>query len=64
MHLTELEQCYYISCEGVVMRLARMLFITLNSESWSEQAYALVTASRPALVSDKIYKCEQVYSSI
>ena len=40
------------------------VFDVLNSESWSEQAYALVTASRPALVSDKIYKCEQVYSSI
>jgi len=40
------------------------VFDVLNSESWSQEAYARVTASRSALVSDKIYKCEQVYSSI
>jgi len=39
-------------------------FDVLNSESWSQEAYALATALRPVLVSDKIYKCEQVYSSL
>ena len=39
-------------------------FDALSSEPWAKDAYALVTGSRPALVSDKAYRCEQVYSSI
>lgn len=51
---------------AVAPSLARLgaAFDALSSEQWAKDAYALVTGSRPALVSDKAYRCEQVYSSI
>lgn len=39
-------------------------FDALSSEQWAKDAYSLVTASRTAPVSDKAYRCEQVYSAI
>jgi hypothetical protein len=39
-------------------------FDALSNEQWAKDAYSFVTASRAAPVSDKAYRCEQVYSSL
>ena len=39
-------------------------FDALSNEQWAMNAYSFVTASRAALVSDKAYRCEEVYSSL
>ena len=39
-------------------------FAALSSESWAQDAYALVTASRAELLSDKAYHCEQIFQSL
>jgi hypothetical protein len=51
---------------AVAPSLARLgaAFDALSAERWAQDAYALVTASRSAPVSDKAYRCEQVYSAI
>jgi hypothetical protein len=51
---------------AVAPSLARLgaAFDALSGERWAQDAYALVTASRSAPVSDKAYRCEQVYSAI
>ena len=39
------------------------IFGALASETWAQEAYSLVTASRTELLSDKAYRCEPVYSA-
>lgn len=39
-------------------------FAALSSEAWAQDAYALVTASRTELLSDKAYHCEQIFQSL
>jgi len=39
-------------------------FDALYSESWAQEAYTLVTSSRSAVVTDKLYTCEQVYQAM
>ena len=39
-------------------------FDALYSESWAQEAYTLVTSSRSAVVTDKLYTCEQIYQAM
>ena len=39
------------------------VFGALASETWAQDAYSLVVASRTELLSDKAYRCEPVYSA-
>ena len=39
------------------------IFGALASETWAQEAYSFVTASRTELLSDKAYRCEPVYSA-
>ena len=51
---------------AVAPSLARLgeMFDTLASETWAQEAYAAILASRPVPVSDKAYSCQQVFSAI
>lgn len=39
-------------------------FAALSTEKWAQDAYSLVTASRSELLSDKAYRCEQIFQSL
>ena len=51
---------------AVAPSLARLgeMFDTLASETWAQEAYGAILASRPVPVSDKAYSCQQVFSAI
>ena len=51
---------------AVAPSLARLgeMFDELYSSSWAQEAFSAVAASRSSIVSDKIYKCENVFQSM
>ena len=58
------QSAYNIVVVAPSLRRLGEVFDALNKESWAQEAYSLVTSSRSGLVSDKAYRCEQVYTSI
>ena len=58
------QAAYNVVVVAPSLRRLGEVFDVLSSESWAQEAYSLVTSSRPSLTSDKAYLCEQVYSSL
>ena len=58
------QSAYNVVVVAPSLRRLGEVFDVLSSESWAQEAYSLVTSSRPSLTSDKAYLCEQVYSSL
>ena len=59
-----MQSLYNVVVVAPSLRRLGEVFDALSAESWAQEAYSLVTSSRPSLVSDKAYLCEQVYSSL
>ena len=59
-----MQSLYNVVVVAPSLRRLGEVFDALSAESWAQEAYSLVTLSRPSLVSDKAYLCEQVYSSL
>ena len=58
------QAAYNVVVVAPSLRRLGEVFDVLSSESWAQEAYSLVTSSRPSLTSDKAYLCKQVYSSL
>ena len=58
------QSAYNVVVVAPSLRRLGEIFDVLSSESWAQEAYSLVTSSRPSLTSDKAYLCQQVYSAL
>ena len=58
------QSAYNVVVVAPSLRRLGEVFDVLSSESWAQEAYSLVTSSRPSLTSDKAYLCQQVYSAL
>ena len=58
------QSAYIVVVVAPSLRRLGEIFDVLSSESWAQEAYSLVTSSRPSLTSDKAYLCQQVYSAL
>ena len=58
------QSAYNVVVVATSLRRLGEVFDVLSSESWAQEAYSLVTSSRPSLTSDKAYLCQQVYSAL
>lgn len=55
---------YSVTAVAPTLERLGAAFDALYSESWAQEAYTLVTSSRSAVVTDKLYTCEQVYQAM
>ena len=55
---------YQVTAVAPILGRLGEMFDELYSSSWAQEAFSLVAASRSSIVSDKIYKCENVFQSI